>query len=76
DKGELIGTPRLFEDATFNTPNGRARLVPVVPQLPQQALSDAAPLRLNTGRIRDQWHTMTRTARSARLMNHRAEPFV
>ncbi|AOM00361.1 MULTISPECIES: nitrate reductase [Cobetia] len=76
EKGELIGTLRLFEDATFNTPNGRARLVPVTPQLPHQALSDATPLRLNTGRIRDQWHTMTRTARSARLMNHRAEPFV
>ncbi len=75
-QGDLVGTRRLFEDATFNTPNGRARLVPVTPQQPHQQLSDAAPLRLNTGRIRDQWHTMTRTARSARLMNHRAEPYI
>ncbi len=74
--GSLLGTPRLFEDATFNTPNGRARLVPIIPQLPCQLLSSETPLRLNTGRIRDQWHTMTRTARSPRLMNHRAEPYV
>ncbi|MCG6659314.1 nitrate reductase [Halomonas campisalis] len=70
------GTPRLFEDARFATPDGRARLVPVRPRGPEQVLSEARPLRLNTGRVRDQWHTMTRTARSPRLMNHRAEPFI
>ncbi|MGM0783728.1 MAG: molybdopterin-dependent oxidoreductase [Pseudomonadota bacterium] len=70
------GTPRLFADGDFATPDGRARLVPVRPRLPSQALSAARPLRLNTGRIRDQWHTMTRTARAPRLMNHRSEPFI
>ncbi|WP_084388251.1 nitrate reductase [Kushneria phosphatilytica] len=70
------GTDRLFADGRFPTASGRARLLPVRPQAPQQALSASRPLRLNTGRVRDQWHTMTRTARSARLMNHRAEPFV
>ena len=34
------------------------------------------PLSLSTGRIRDQWHTMTRTARAARLMAHISEPYV
>ena len=34
------------------------------------------PLVLNTGRVRDQWHTMTRTGKSARLSGHQAEPFV
>jgi assimilatory nitrate reductase catalytic subunit len=34
------------------------------------------PLRLNTGRVRDQWHSMTRTGKSARLASHIAEPFV
>ncbi|MCG7589310.1 MULTISPECIES: nitrate reductase [Halomonadaceae] len=70
------GTARLFEDGRFATPNGRAKLLPITPRPPAQALSDDYPLRLNTGRIRDQWHTMTRTARAPRLMNHRAEPFI
>ncbi|MCE3026553.1 nitrate reductase [Salinicola sp. DM10] len=70
------GTPRLFVDGRFATPDGRARLLPVRPRAPAQALAARYPLRLNTGRIRDQWHTMTRTARAPRLMNHRAEPFV
>ncbi|WP_431024068.1 molybdopterin-dependent oxidoreductase [Halomonas sp. H5] len=70
------GTVRLFEDGRFATPDGQARLIAVRPREPEQALSDARPLRLNTGRIRDQWHTMTRTARAPRLMNHRAEPFI
>ena len=70
------GTVRLFTDGRFATPDGRARLVPVNPRLPDQALDAARPLRLNSGRIRDQWHTMTRTARAPRLMNHRAEPFI
>ena len=38
--------------------------------------SDAFPLRLNTGRVRDQWHTMTRTGKSPRLGAHLPEPFV
>ncbi|SEM05040.1 nitrate reductase [Halomonas daqiaonensis] len=70
------GTARLFEDGRFATPDGLARLLPVRPRAPAQSLSEARPLRLNTGRVRDQWHTMTRTGRAPRLMNHRAEPFI
>ncbi|HDZ48109.1 hypothetical protein LCGC14_0025730 [marine sediment metagenome] len=70
------GTPRLFEDGIFATSNGRAKLLAVQPRGPSQELSTTYPLRLNTGRIRDQWHTMTRTGRAPRLMNHRAEPFM
>ena len=70
------GTPRLFENGRFATPDGRARLLPVRPQAVRQELTGVRPLRLNTGRVRDQWHTMTRTARASRLMNHRGEPFV
>ncbi len=70
------GTPRLFEDGHFATPDGRARLVPVSPHGPVQALGEHRRFRLNTGRVRDQWHTMTRTARAPRLMNHRSEPFI
>ncbi|MBS9402976.1 nitrate reductase [Halomonas sp. TRM85114] len=70
------GTSRLFEDGRFATPDGLARLVSVRPCGPVQSLGAARPLRLNTGRVRDQWHTMTRTGRAPRLMNHRAEPFI
>ena len=38
--------------------------------------TSAFPLRLNTGRIRDQWHTMTRTGKSPRLSRHIAEPYI
>ncbi|KAA0009960.1 nitrate reductase [Billgrantia pellis] len=74
--GAPHGTARLFTDGRFATPDGRARMQPVRPRPPAQVLDAARPLRLNTGRIRDQWHTMTRTGRAPRLMNHRAEPFI
>lgn len=67
---------RLFTDGRFATADGRGRLVPVVSRLPARALSGDFPLIVNTGRIRDQWHTMTRTARSGRLLAHRPEPFI
>ncbi len=56
--------------------DGRLRMVPVTPQ-PTRATTDAFyPLILNSGRIRDQWHTMTRTGAVPRLMQHIAEPMV
>ena len=64
-----------FADGRFTTPNGRARLLPVEPP-PAPAADAAFPLRLNTGRYRDQWHTMTRTGLSPRLSQHRREPLV
>ncbi len=70
------GTPRLFADGHFFTPNGRARLLPITPQPPKQQPNSEYPLLVNSGRIRDQWHTMTRTGRAARLLQHHAEPFI
>ncbi len=70
------GTARLFENQQFFTPNHKAQFIPITPRLPACAPSEDYPLVLNTGRIRDQWHTMTRTARSPRLNTHIAEPFV
>ncbi|MDQ1899702.1 molybdopterin-dependent oxidoreductase [Paracoccus sp. WLY502] len=66
---------RFFGDGRFHTPSGRARMVPVTPRLPQ-SLDNAYPFRLNTGRVRDHWHTMTRTGLSPRLSRHLAEPFL
>jgi len=70
------GRERLFADGEFFTVNARARFLAVRHQAPVQDVSDAYPLVLNTGRVRDQWHTMTRTGLSPRLARHRAEPFV
>jgi len=67
---------RLFGDGRFFTPNGRARLVAIEPRAPGTRPTESAPIVVNTGRTRDQWHTMTRTGRSPRLTGHRAEPFV
>ncbi|MEM6609040.1 MAG: molybdopterin-dependent oxidoreductase [Pseudomonadota bacterium] len=67
---------RFFADGQFYHADGKARLVPVTAKRPAAARDAAYPFRLNTGRVRDQWHTMTRTALSPRLSAHLAEPFV
>ncbi len=76
EAGRNPGTTRFFADGNFYTPDARARFVQVVHRSPVSVPSEAYPFVLNTGRIRDQWHTMTRTGKAARLMNHIAEPFV
>ena len=75
-RGEGPKTTRFFADGRFYTPDGRARFVATPYRAPAQAVSPAYPLVLNSGRIRDQWHTMTRTGKAARLTAHMAEPFV
>lgn len=82
------GRARLFEDGVFSTPDGRARLLPLAQHFPPESVVVAAPagaipsrlhslllgsLLLNTGRLRDQWHTMTRTGHVPRLQE--AEPW-
>jgi assimilatory nitrate reductase catalytic subunit len=71
-------TARLFGDGSgFPTSDGRARFV-ATPFRPPAELPDCRrwPLLLNTGRVRDQWHTMTRTGRVPRLMAHQPEPLL
>jgi len=75
-KAKPQGTKRLFEDKHYYTANGRAQLIAIEPRQPKYSVSSEYPFRLNTGRVRDQWHTMTRTSRSARLNNHVPEPMV
>lgn len=66
---------RFFAQGRYFTNNGRARFVSVNWRSTDRS-SDQFPMTLNTGRIRDQWHTMTRTGYSSRLNTHLAEPFV
>jgi assimilatory nitrate reductase catalytic subunit len=69
------GNKRLFADGRgFATPDGRARFIPTPYRPPAVPADEQWPLILNTGRLRDQWHTMTRTGRLPRLMAHQSEP--
>ena len=67
---------RFFASGGFFTPDRRARMIPVTPRLPAVKTAPRYPFRLNTGRIRDQWHTMTRSGLAPRLNQHIAEPFM
>lgn len=70
------GRARFFADGQFFTASGKAQFVAVKPRLAVNQPNNTYPLTLNTGRIRDQWHTMTRTALAAKLNQHFPEPFV
>ncbi len=70
------GRERFFANGDFFTPNRKAKLLAIEPKLPKNSPSNDYPLRLNTGRIRDQWHTMTRTALAAQLNQHISQPYV
>ncbi|MEZ9895965.1 molybdopterin oxidoreductase family protein [Vibrio breoganii] len=67
---------RLFSDGQFYTPNKRARFVAVNYQAPLAKTDAKHPLILNSGRVRDHWHTMSRTGLSPKLAEHTTEPFV
>jgi assimilatory nitrate reductase catalytic subunit len=67
---------RFFADGGFFANDRKARFVaPEIPALRSET-NAGRPLRLNTGRIRDQWHTMTRSGLSPRLGQHLPEPYV
>jgi len=77
-RGAATGAPsRFFASGGFFTADRRGRFVAVSAPPADAGAGDATyPLRLNTGRIRDQWHTMTRTGKTPRLAQHIAEPYV
>jgi len=72
--GSPAGRARLLTDGRFYTQTGKARFVAITPRAPAHATDTTYPLALNTGRVRDHWHTLTRTALSARLSAHTPEP--
>jgi assimilatory nitrate reductase catalytic subunit len=73
--GEVAGG-RLFADGLFFTPDRKARFVATPWRAPAAETERRYPFMLNTGRTRDQWHTMTRTGLTPRLMAHKDEPWV
>ncbi len=68
-------TARMFGNGHFFTSNGKAQFVGIEPRLPKNLPDEDFPFILNTGRIRDQWHTMTRTGKAPRLSEHSPEPY-
>ena len=73
---QRTGTARLFAQGKYFTPSGKARMFAISPRGPAGATDEAHPLVFNTGRIRDQWHTMTRTGKAAKLLAHIGEPYI
>jgi assimilatory nitrate reductase catalytic subunit len=67
---------RPFADGRFSHADGRARFVPTAPRAPANLPDGEFPITLNTGRVRDQWHTMTRTGRAPKLADHIPESFI
>ncbi|MGH6679049.1 MAG: molybdopterin oxidoreductase family protein, partial [Bradyrhizobium sp.] len=74
--GSGDGTPRLLDNGLYPTADKRGHFVAVRQRAPHFAAEAAYPLILNSGRLRDQWHTMTRTGLVPRLSLHRPEPCV
>jgi assimilatory nitrate reductase catalytic subunit len=75
-EGEDQGKARLYEDGIFPTATGKAKFKVT----PYKAVVDAVdaryPLALTTGRLRDQWHGMSRTGRVPQLFGHEPEPML
>ena len=67
---------RLLGDGRFSHPDGAARMVPTPYRPPANRTAAARPFALLTGRVRDQWHTMTRTGKTPRLFKHIPEPLL
>ena len=76
EKSEHPGTPRLYVDGKFNTPDGKARFAPTPHEGLYETPGEEYPLVLSTGRVKNQWHTMTRTGLSDKLMRGLDGPFV
>ncbi len=74
--GALTGTARLYEDRVFATADGRARFIATPYRPPAEARDARHPFALNTGRLRDQWHGMSRSGTVARLFGHDGAPVV
>ncbi|MGA8514279.1 MAG: molybdopterin-dependent oxidoreductase, partial [Burkholderiaceae bacterium] len=75
-QGDQEGKKRLYEDAIYPTPDGRANFVNTVYKPTAEQRESRYPFSLNTGRLRDQWHGMSRTGTLGRLFGHVAEPSV
>ncbi len=75
-RGASHGRTRLYEDGLFPTADGKARFADTPWRKPAEARDARYPFSLNTGRLRDQWHGMSRTGTVGRLFSHDDEPAI
>jgi assimilatory nitrate reductase catalytic subunit len=75
-EGASAGRPRLYEDGRFPTSDGRARFVSIEHQPTAESTTAELPISLLSGRMRDQWHGMSRTGTVPRLFNLEDEPLL
>jgi assimilatory nitrate reductase catalytic subunit len=74
--GDTQGKERLYEDGIYPTPDGKAKFVPHAYKPVAEPRESRFPFSLTTGRLRDQWHGMSRTGTLGRLFGHVPEPVV
>ncbi|WP_282078280.1 nitrate reductase [Epibacterium ulvae] len=72
--GYEVENKRFFAEGKFYHPDGKAKMLPITP--PELAQPEGETLRFNTARVRDHWHTMTRTGRAPQLGAHMGEPYL
>lgn len=75
-EGATRGTARLYEDGVFPTNDGRAQFADMALAPLSEPCDPGFPFSLNTGRLRDQWHGMSRTGTLGRLYGHEGWPCV
>jgi len=76
NKHHASGCQHLFSDGQFPTDSTKAKFVAIKPKTPEQKTDSHFPFVLNSGRYRDQWHTMTRTGKAAKLQQHLTKPYL
>jgi ferredoxin-nitrate reductase len=74
--GANHGTPRLFTDKKFYTPSQKAQIHSFEDINQSETVNETHPLILTTGRIRDQWHTMSKTGKVNKLKQHISESYI
>jgi ferredoxin-nitrate reductase len=75
--GQAVPEPRrLFTDHQFYTPSRRATIHPIQVAFRSEAPDTEFPFILTTGRVRDQWHTMTKTGKVSKLNQHTPQAFI
>ena len=71
-----LSNARLYADGIFQKPDGKAQFINTVYKATADKTDARHPLHLLTGRLRDQWHGMSRTGNVAQLFNHAEEPVI
>ena len=75
-EGESTGKARLYEDGVYPTATGKAKFKVTPYKGVAEPVDARHPLALTTGRLRDQWHGMSRTGRVPQLYGHEPEPML